>query len=87
MILDVEQLRQASACEEQINMFLAVFPEGKIEVTRELAQAHLEFDYQWAANELLTAPALREYEKVTAPALQEYEKVRAAAFADAFNGQ
>jgi len=81
MKLSVERLRQLRACPEQVAVFVELFS-SEIDVTEELAVEHLDtFDWNWAAEHLLTAPAWAEYERVTAPAWAEYERVRACTFA------
>ena len=68
MKLTVRQLMDAGACNEQVEHFRERFGD-EIEVTEALAIEHAsEFDFGWAAEHLLTAQALAEYERVRAPA-------------------
>ena len=64
--LSVERLRQLGACTEQVDVFMELFG-SEIDVTEELAVEHLDtFDWNWAAEHLLTAQAWAEYERVRA---------------------
>ncbi len=80
MKLTSERLIELGACEEQIEKFDEIFPEGT-DVTIELAVQHANtFNWNWAAEKLLTTQALQEYERINAQALQEYERVRVPAW-------
>ena len=93
--LTFTQLKAKGACADQLALFELTFGNSVI-VDVELCQrVASQFDFDWAARNLLsapasaeyervTAPASAEYERVTAPALAEYERVRATAFAIAF---
>ncbi len=94
-VLALQQLKDANACHEQVALFQQTFGES-VEVTVELAEQYAQqFDFDFAAQHFLSAPAQAEYDKVraaawaeyhkvTAPALAEYHKVTAAAFANAY---
>ena len=77
-------LRKAGACADQVRLFAETFPDGTpadYEAALATALAHASaFDWDWAAEHLLSAPAQAEYERVTAGALAEYERVTAGAF-------
>ena len=80
--ITLRTLKAKGACRDQCKRFAALFPEG-VEVTEALCIEHAaEFNWDWAAQSLLTAPALAEYEHVAAPALAEYERVKASALAE-----
>jgi hypothetical protein len=80
--LKLSQLIAAKACQSQVDKFRARFGES-VEVTRELCESVAsEFDFDWAAANLLSAPARAEYERVTAPAQADYERVTAPAWAE-----
>src|SRR5208282_2710189 len=82
MRLHIQQLIDRKACQEQVDLFRAKFGES-VDITEELCvSVATEFNFDWAAQELLTAPALAEYECVTAQALAEYERVTAQAQAE-----
>lgn len=56
------QLAQLGTCEEQLEVFLNLFPTGEVEVTEELCVEHAErFDWQWAARQLLTRRGFQSY--------------------------
>ena len=68
------------ACLDQVRLFAKTFP-GGAELTlancKRAAEARLDLD--WAAKNLLTAPALKAYNEATAPALKAYDEARAPA--------
>ena len=81
-ILTLKTLKRKGACIDQLELFEATFGKSA-EVTVELAVKHAsQFNFGWAACNLLTAAALAEYEKARAAARAAYEKARAAAFAE-----
>jgi hypothetical protein len=66
--LKLSQLIAANACQWQVDKFRARFGEF-VEVTRELCESVAnEFDFDWAAANLLSAPARAKYKRVAAPA-------------------
>jgi hypothetical protein len=80
--LTLQQLKDANACHAQVSLFQRTFGES-VEVTVELAKQYAQqFDFGFAAQRFLSAPARAEYDKVAAAAWAEYDKVRAAAFAE-----
>ena len=53
MRVTAELLRAKDACEDQVNMFESLFPEG-VEITQELCVKHAgDFDWNWAAKNFL----------------------------------
>jgi uncharacterized membrane protein YqiK len=81
-ILTLKQLTDADACKPQLALFKDTFGD-QAEVTVELAISVADkFDWTWAANNLLSYPALAEYHKAKAPALAEYQKAMATAWAE-----
>jgi len=81
-ILHVHRLIDVGACDEQIRTFRERFGNW-VRVTPERCAAYATvFHWAWAARNLLSAPALAEYERVRAPAWAEYERVTAAARAE-----
>ena len=80
--ITLRTLKAKGACRDQCKRFAALFPEG-VEVTEALCIEHAaEFNWDWAAQSLLTAPALAEYKRTTATALAEYDRVTASAWAE-----
>ncbi len=80
MKLTYEMLQAKGACAVQAHKFRALFPEGVV-LTEALCVAHAgEFNFAWAACNLLSATALEAYEKACAPAWEAYEKTRAPAW-------
>ena len=76
-------LRRKGACDDQLDKFVELFPEGVV-VTEALCVEHASvFSWDWAASHLLSPPARDEYERVIAAvrvaAQAEYERVRVAA--------
>src|ERR1700678_670109 len=79
MKITAQLLRDHSACSSQIELFIKHFPEGAtvtLDRCREVAQI---FNWDWAAEHLLTAPARAAYYEVCAPASAAYEEACAAA--------
>ena len=79
MKITAQLLRDHSACNSQIELFIKHFPEGAtvtLDRCREVAQI---FNWDWAAEHLLTAPALAAYYKARAAAKAAYYEARAAA--------
>ena len=93
--LTVETLKSKKACQPQIDLFRSLFGDS-VEVTEELCVKHAQdFNWDWAADTLLsesaredyykaTGPALKVYNKATAPALKVYIKATASAWARAY---
>ena len=85
MLLTYEMLRAKKACAEQADKFRDLFPDGVV-LTEALCVSHAsDFDFGWAAENLLSARARKAYEKAraSAPALEAreaYRKAIAAAF-------
>jgi hypothetical protein len=66
--LTAEILKKAEARCEQFLLFNELFPKGA-EITEELCVKHAyDFDWAWAAENLLSAPARAECDRVTAAA-------------------
>ena len=84
--LTVQQLRDARACADQVELFVKLTG-ATLELTRQWCLDHAqEFDWIWGAGHLLSPTAVAEYRRVTAAAVAEYQRVTAAAFADAYIG-
>ncbi len=79
-----EELMHARACEEQLDLFENTFGDSvtfdTLEAFVTACQSH-PFDYEWAAENLLTRAASAGYTRVKAAARADYERVTAAALA------
>jgi hypothetical protein len=81
MILTLATLKEKCACADQCALFRSKFGQS-VDVTRELCVSVAgKFDFHWAASNLLTAPALADYERATAQARADYLRARAPALA------
>jgi len=79
MTITLKQLRLKGACWEQADLFKAAFGEA-VEVTMDNALKYADkFDWTWAAEHLLPAPAEKAYWEATAPARKAYEEAMATA--------
>ena len=77
MIITAEFLESKNTCGRQIDLFRAMFGES-VDITPELCRAMADkFDWDWAAEFLLNAPAWAEYKRLNAPAWAEYERLNA----------
>ena len=80
MLLTYEMLRAKGACDQQADKFRALFPAGVV-LTEALCVAHAsDFDFGWAATNLLSATAREAYEQACATAREVYKQARATAF-------
>ena len=75
-------LKRLGACKAQREKFAELFPRGVV-VTEALCVEHAqEFNWDWAANHLLSPEAWAEYNRVRALAWAEYNRVMAPAKAE-----
>jgi hypothetical protein len=80
MRLTLAQLKEAGACSSARKRLKRVFGDA-VDVTPELCQTHAdEWNWGWAASNLLTVPALSDYKRAIVPALAEYKRVTAPAW-------
>jgi hypothetical protein len=80
--LTLATLKKKGACKEQVALFRKMFGRS-VEITEALCVEHAAvFSWGWAAENLLTAAALAEYQRVRAAALAKYQRVMAAALAE-----
>jgi hypothetical protein len=91
-VITKKMLCEHDACGEQVRLFIKTFGrEVKITLAVCRNAVKVGLNLQWASENLLSAPALAEYERVkaqawaeyervTVPALAEYERVKAQAF-------
>jgi len=83
-ILTFKTLKGLGACKDQLLRFKQLFGD-KVNVTAELCNKHCdEFDWNWAAENLLPATAWAEYDSICAPALAEYHRICAPALAELY---
>ena len=79
MHLTPEKLYSLGACKPQADRFAALYPGGG-KVTRALCFKHArDFDWNWAARNLLPAPAYRAYDGACASASRAYDEATAPA--------
>lgn len=76
-------LKEQGACASQIRLFNKTFPNGSPANKEEaltLALKHAdEFDWDWAADNLLTVPALKAYDEAILPIEKAYNEAIAPA--------
>ncbi len=95
MKITTVSLKRLNACSKQVEAFRALAtPARSIDVTEEWCATHAQtFQWDWAAERLLPAPARAEYRRVKAaarakyeheehPAWLEYRRVKVAALAE-----
>jgi hypothetical protein len=81
-ILKLSTLSGLKACVDQVALFWETFGES-VRVTEELCLSVSDkFDWMWAAENLLSAPAWAEYKRLTDLARAEHERVRAPEWAE-----
>ena len=79
MIVKLSDLEKAGACKDQVTLFEHYFG-AKLRLTRKICLRHAgDFDFDWAAQNLLPAPAWRAYDEAVAPALEAYKEAVAPA--------
>ena len=78
MHITVKLLKKHKACEEQVALFAATFPNG-VQVTEATCLAVADqFDFQWAAGNLLPSGKKADYDAERAPILDKYMDNRAS---------
>jgi hypothetical protein len=78
-IITLAQLKAAGACANALQRFAAAFGES-VQVTPSLAGKYADqFSWDWAADNLLPAPARAAYDRATERAWAEYETAAAPA--------
>ena len=78
--ITLEQLKEHHACTGQLHLFKKLF--GKeVEVTVEKCiKYHDKFDWEWAAEHLLSVELYKEYKKIQQPAWEEYLEIKRLAW-------
>ena len=79
--ITVDMLRKVAACTSQIQLFEQLFPEGVTPTVALCVEHASKFDWDFASQKFLLAPALAQYEAATAPALAQYEAAKDQALA------
>ena len=83
MKISHKTLQDLGACAEQLKLFRSRFGEQEIEVTRALVLAQAQdWEWNWAAGQLLSSAAQAEYYKARAAAWEEWSKADAAVWAE-----
>ena len=79
--LTLQQIKQHAPCADQFRKARRFFGKRKrIAVSVRLAvKVAPLFDWDWLADNLLTAPALKAYDEATAPARKAYSEATASA--------
>jgi hypothetical protein len=72
-------LQSKGACEEETEKFALLFPKG-VELTGALCLKHAaDFNFDWAAEHLLSPEQLKEYRRIKGPAWSEYRRIKGPA--------
>ena len=80
MKITKRRLQIKGACASQVALFAETFPHGT-EITEAVCLAVADkFDWDWAAQNLLSPESYAEYQRVRARAYAEYAHVCAATF-------
>ena len=83
MKITVKQLIEKRACVEQVKVFRKLFgASATITLANCIKASKAGLDFNWAAQNLLPAPALKAYQKAIATAWEDYEKAEATAWED-----
>ena len=79
MKITIRLLKSKGACEDQIEKFKTLFPEGVV-LTEAACMDHAQtFNWGWAAEMLLTPKARKLYDETCAPARKLYDETCASA--------
>ena len=79
MIITAKKLESLGTCADQVELFRHLFGERQ-KVTVALCRKHAaNFDWDWAAANLLSAPARKAYQEAMAPARKAYDDATASA--------
>jgi hypothetical protein len=80
--LTLKTLIAKGACKDQVELFKAAFG-GRVDVTVALCVKHAgQFDWSWAARNLLSEAGRTDYDRARAPAWADYERAIVEASAD-----
>jgi hypothetical protein len=78
-MITVELLRAKGACRGQVDLFAKLFPQGAPMTVAAAVAVADRFDWNWAAQNLLSATASKAYYEATATASKAYNEARATA--------
>src|SRR3990167_3262215 len=82
MKITIEMLCEKSACGPAITTFADLPPDG-IDITEAACLAEFDkWDWDWAAQHLLNAPARAKYARVNEQAWAEYQQITAKSWAE-----
>ena len=82
MTITLKQLRLLGACNEQVELFKAIFGKS-VEVTYDvIVQYGAQFDIKWLAKKVLSVDKYADYEAKRDPLWADYEAKRAPLWAD-----
>ena len=89
--ITVAELEALEACEDQVKLFKKTFGtkvtfSSKRELLK-LIKDNPEFDYEWAASEMLKGPAYKAYLDIKVPAYKAYRDIHGPAFGEAYWAQ
>ena len=85
MIITAKKLESLGACADQVELFRHLFGERQ-KVTVDLCRKYAaNFDWDWAAANLLSAPACNAYDETEATARKAYQEATAPAL-NAYDG-
>jgi hypothetical protein len=76
-MITIATLRAHRACAEQVQLFAERFPDGAPMTVEAAVSVAADFDWDWAAQHLLTPANQRTYDEAHAPIWRAYEEARA----------
>ena len=80
MRITAAMLREKGACEEQVKVFEAEWPDGaSVTLSHCRRGVELGMDVEWAGTHLLSGTVLAAYQQATATALAAYQQAMATA--------
>lgn len=82
MIITVTHLENLRACSAAVSRFREFFGKSALVTEEECVRHAADFDWDWAAEKLLTSAQWQEYKRIRARAYVEYERVKSEAWAD-----
>jgi len=82
MHLTYRKLKLAGACSQQLKRFRELFPDGVDVTAAACASVAKEFDWDWAARNLLPSRLRAGYEAKRAPLWDDYQAKRTSLWAD-----
>ena len=80
MKLTANDLEKAHACQLQIRLFREHFGDGGTVTLAKVRKVAALFNWDWAAQHLLSPKSRAEYKRATAPALAKHDRARASAW-------